>query len=203
MDDNKNNKLQEMAVGFLENDFNQCFDQVRYYDSQIVDIFKFLATFYTTVAGIAIGLYQFSIEKKIDLGIALISGLSVAFLFGICMFFLIVRNRVYFVFCMRYINEQRGFFLSSKPLGFENKTKMYTDYKKPPFFNMLSSQSWWLYVVALLNSALLGVILYVAKQNFWQIIIPCVLVGFCQLVLGIYYLKTRENKSASAAVFGK
>ncbi len=203
MDDNKNNKLQEMAVGFLENDFNECFDQARYYDSQIVDIFKFLATFYTTVAGIAIGLYQFSIEKKIDLGIALISGLSVAFLFGICMFFLIVRNRVCFVFCMRYINEQRGFFLSSKPLGFENKSKMYTDYKKPPFFNMLSSQSWWLYVVALLNSALLGVILYMAKQNFWQIIIPCVLIGLSQLVLGILYLKSRENKSASAAVFGK
>lgn len=203
MSEKNNDKLQEAAISFLENDFNQCFEQARYYDTQIVDIFKFLATFYTTIAGLAIGLYQFSLEKQLDFRIALISGLSVAFLFGICMFFLIVRNRVYFVFCMRYINEHRGFFLSCKPLGFENKSKMYTNHKKPPFFNTLSSQSLWLYVVAILNSALLGVILYMAQKNFWSILVWCFFVVMIQLVSGISYLKSRENKSASAAVFDK
>ena len=52
------------SVNFIENDFNQCFEQVRHYDSQIFNIFKYLATFYTTVAGGAVGLYQFSIEKN-------------------------------------------------------------------------------------------------------------------------------------------
>lgn len=196
-------KFQDASISFLENDFNQCFEQVRYYDTQIVDIFKFLATFYTTVAGIAIGLYQLSIEKHLALTPGLISGLSVAFLFGVCMFFLIVRNRVYFVFCMRYVNEQRGFFLSCKPVGFENNSKMYTDYKKPPFFNVLSSQSWWLYVVGLLNSVLLGVILYIAKMSCGIITITCAIVLLGQLISGIAYLKSRENKSAAEAVFGK
>ncbi len=80
---------------------------------------------------------------------------------------------------------------------------MYTDHKKPPFFNILSSQSWWLYIVAILNSALLGVILYMAKQNFWSTLGWCVFVGLAQIIMGITYLKSRENKSASAAVFGK
>lgn len=197
------NKLQEASARFLDNDFNQCFAQVRYYDAQIVDIFKFLATFYTTVAGIAIGLYKLSTEKNLDLDTGLISGLSVAFVFGICMFFLIIRNRVYFVFCMRYINEHRELFLSSKPLGFENKSKMYTNHKQPPFFNIMSSQSVWLYVVAVMNTALLGIILYIAKMNCGIITIAVAIVLLGQLTGGIVYLKTRENKSASKAVFGK
>ncbi|MFZ5802603.1 MAG: hypothetical protein ACOY3K_05795 [Candidatus Omnitrophota bacterium] len=203
MSNDKNTGLEKAAVDFLQNDFNQCFDQVRYYDAQIVDVFKFLATFYTTIAGIAIGLYQYSIDKGLNIKVALIAGLTIAFVFGLCMFFLIVRNRVYFVFCMRYINEHRGLFLSAKPLGFENKSKMYTNCAKPPFFNILSSQSWWLYLVGILNSALLAVILYVAGQTIITIAISCVLVCAIQLFSGIGYLNSRENKSASAAVFGK
>ena len=203
MSEDNTDKLQEAAVSFLENDFNQCFAQVRYYDTQIVDLFKYLATFYTTAAGIAIGLYQFSIEKNLDIAAGLIIGLSVAFIFGVCMFFLIVRNRIYFVFCMRYINEHRRFFLSAKPLGFENKSRMYTDHQKPPFFNILSSQSLWLYVVAILNAALFGIILYIAKASFGSITIACAIVILGQLAGGIVYLISRENKSASAAVFGE
>lgn len=203
MNNDKNPELQKAAVGFLQSDFNQCFDQVRYYDAQIVDVFKFLAIFYTTIAGIAVSLYQYSVDKGINIKAALISGLIVAFLFGLCMFFLIVRNRIYFVFGMRYINEQRGLFLSVKPLGFENKSKMYINYKKPPFFNALSSQSWWLYIVGILNSALLAVILYVANKGALNIVIWCFVVCMLQLVSGIAYLKSRENKSASAAIFGK
>ncbi|MFA5035426.1 MAG: hypothetical protein WC500_06580 [Candidatus Margulisiibacteriota bacterium] len=192
-------KLQEEGISFLANDFNQCFEQARYYDAQIVDIFKYLATFYTTIAGLAIGLYQL---KGMTLSPALISGLTVALSFGLCMFYLIVRNRVYFVFCMRYINEQRGMFLSCKPLGFENKSKMYTDCTKPILFNPLSSQSWWLYVVAILNSALLSAILYITKQNFCTIIILFIIAALLQLITGFYYLRSRDNKSASATVFG-
>lgn len=203
MNDIPKNKTNENASGFLQNDFNQCFEQVRYYDGQIVDVFKFLAGFYTTVAAIAIGLYQYAVDKSIDLSTALISGLAIALVFGLCMFFLMVRNRVYFVFCMRYINEQRGLFLSTKPDGFENKTLFYTDYTKPPFFNFWSSQSWWLYVVSILNTALLSVLLYMTQISIWWIITACVGLVFGQLVFGIGYLISKENKSASSAVFGK
>lgn len=204
MSDKKHNdQILESAGEFLQNDFNQCFEQVRYYDGQIVDVFKFLAGFYTTVAAIAIGLYQYAMDKSIDLSIALISGLAVALIFGLCMFFLMVRNRVYFVFCMRYINEQRALFLSVNPHGFENKTRFYTDCTKPPFFNFWSSQSWWLYVVSILNTALLSVLLYMTKLSVGWIITACIGLVIGQLVFGIGYLISKENKSASDAVFGE
>jgi len=203
MSENNTDKFQEAAISFLENDFNQCFEQIRYYDAQIVEILKYLATFYTTIASIAIALFQFTIEKIIDFSAALIIGLSIALLFGVCMFYLIVRNRVYFVFCMRYINEQRSLFLSAKPLGFENKSRMIFDYKKPPFFNILSSQSLWLYVLAILNSALLVFILYIANMSSGIIAIACPMLFLAQLISAIAYLKSRENKSASRAIFGK
>ena len=191
------------SVSFLENDFNQCFQQVRHYDSQIFNIFKYLATFYTTVAGVAVGLYQFSIEKNVDIRTALLIGLSIALMFGIFMFPLIIRNRVYFVICMRYINEHRGFFLSTKPLGFENKCGMYTDYKQPPFFSIFSSHSGLLYVLSMLNSLLLGVIFYIGNINLIISIFICAFLFFGLLISGIAYLKSRENKSAPKAVFGK
>lgn len=203
MSNNDDAKIPHEAIDFSISDFNQCFEQARYYDTQIVDIFKFLATYYTTVAGIAIGLYQYASEKNINIHEALICGLIIALIFGICMFFLIVRNRVYFVFCMRYINEHRKNFLSFKPLGFENKTKMYTNHKKPPFFNIFSSQSWWMYVVAILNSTLLGIIGYFIKLELTAIVGGGVILLMLQLLIGILYLKSQENKSASAAVFGK
>lgn len=56
--------IQSASVNFLERDFNQCFEQIRYYDSQIVNIFKHLITFYTTIAGISIGLFQFKLSVR-------------------------------------------------------------------------------------------------------------------------------------------
>lgn len=47
------------AVKFLERDFNQCFQQMRHYDSQIFDILKFMFTGYTALIGVALGLYKF------------------------------------------------------------------------------------------------------------------------------------------------
>ena len=47
------------ALKFLERDFNQCFQQMRHYDSQIFDILKFMFTAYTVLIGVALGLYQF------------------------------------------------------------------------------------------------------------------------------------------------
>lgn len=103
---------------------------------------------------------------------------------------------------MRYLNEQRALFLSVNPLGFQNKCKFYADYRKPPFFNWLSSQSWWLYILAILNAALLAVLLYIAKINIGWIIFICLTSIAGQLLCGIVYLKSRENKSTSHAVFG-
>ncbi len=46
------------SAAFLARDFNQCFEQMRYYDGQLWDICKFAFTAYTVLIGVAVGLYQ-------------------------------------------------------------------------------------------------------------------------------------------------
>lgn len=197
--------IQKESLRFLDSDFNQCFQQMRHYDSQIFDILKFMFTGYTALIGIAIGMFQFVLKEKIDLIPAIIASLMVGLLLGIFMFALTVRNRVYFVQVTRYINEQRELFFQYKPINFQNKSRMYTNYTQPPFFSWRSSQAWSMYIIASLNSTLLSVLLFILCRNSiyeWMIVaLGGVLLFVIQLGFSIRYLKTRENKSASKAVW--
>jgi hypothetical protein len=192
------------ALKFLERDYNQCFQQMRHYDSQIFDILKFMFTAYTALIGVALGLYQFGTKESKDLSAPAIAALVVGLMLGLFMFALTVRSRVYFVQVVRYINEQRGFFFQFKPMGFEDKIKMYTNHTQPPYFNWRSSHSWLCYIISTLNSILLGVLLYILYPCSWRIVIAGSLPLFIvQLAIAIAYLRSRESKSASRAVFGK
>ncbi len=192
------------ALKFLERDFNQCFLQMRHYDAQIVDILKFMFTAYAALIGISIGAYQFGLKEGKDLSLPAIAALSVALTLGLFMFLLIVRNRVYFVQVARYINEQRDFFFKYKPMGFENKSKMFTNHGQPPYFNWRSSQTLLYGIIATLNALLLGVIIYIASPcTFVGAIIGSIMLFLLQSGGAIAYLNSREKKSASKAVFGK
>ena len=195
------------ALKFLERDFNQCFQQVRHYDAQIFDILKFMFAAYSALIGVAIGLYQFGLKEGKDLTFPAVAALIVGLVIGLFMFALTIRNSVYFVQVARYINEQRDFFFRFQPMGFENKSKMYTNHNQPPYFNWRSSHSWLCYIIATLNSILLGILLFIifAPNAYRQeiIIIGSLVLFIAQLAVAIRYLTTRENKSASKAVFGK
>ena len=192
------------ALKFLDRDFNQCFQQMRHYDAQIFDLLKFMFTAYTALIGIALGLYKFGLKEANDLSASAIAAIVVGLILGLFMFTLTVRNRVYFVQVVRYINEQRGFFFQFKPMGFEDKVKMYINHKQPPYFNWRSSHSWLCYIISVLNSILLGVLLYILYPCSWRlVIVGSLLLFISQMTIAIMYLKTRENKSASKAVFGK
>ena len=130
---------EKQAFKFLERDFNQCFQQMRHYDTQIFDILKFLFTAYTALIGVAFALYRFGLKESIDFTFPAIAALTVALILGLFMFALTIRNRVYFVQVARYINEQRKFFFQFKPMGFDNKSKMYTNHNQPPYFNWRSA----------------------------------------------------------------
>jgi len=195
------------ARDFLERDFNQCFEQMRHYDGQIWDLFKFTFATYSAILGSAVGLYQYSLEKSVDLVPVALALLVVGVLFGFFMFSMIIHNRVYFVYVARYVNEHRAFFLKTKPLGFLNASKMYTSLNKPHFFNWRSSQSFFSYIVATLNAVLLSTLLYFwldgSNRKEWLLGGTFVITLIMQLAIGISYLRSREKKSADRAVFGK
>ncbi|MCL4458141.1 MAG: hypothetical protein M1147_00190 [Nitrospirae bacterium] len=199
MDDLKDNTTElKEALKFLERDFNQCFQQMRYYDSQIFDILKFMFTAYTALIGVALGLYQFGLKEKIYLTIPAITALIIGLILGLFMFYLVLINRSYYVRVARYINEQRSLFLSFKPLGFENASRMYTNVKQP-YFSRESTQIWLVYIVGALNATLLGVLLFILSAAYyyrWPIVIGSSLVILSiQIVIVVKYLKSQENKS--------
>jgi len=194
--------LDEPAAKFLERDFNQCFAQMRHYDDQIINLVKFTFTAYTALIGVAWGLYQFSQKASVDLIPVAQAILAVGFLVGVFMFMLVVRNRVYFVVVVRYINEHRRHFLRNKPLGFENVTRMYTNPSHPQFFNWRSSQAINVYLLSALNSALAFAFAKLALE-LWSAITAFTVSLILHLVAAIAYLLTRERKSADKAVFGR
>jgi len=196
-------ETQKYIESFLMHDYDQCFQQMRYYDNQIFSITKFMSTIYTSLIALGVGLYKYGISIKSDWSSWVSICLIVAIAFGIFMLMLAVRNRVYFVHVTRYINEIRGGFLNSDKSTFKNICGMYTNPSQPPFFNWLSSQSFFLYLIALINSGLVCAVVYVNELCLAGSIILGTVGLVLQLSISIIYLQKREGKSAAKSVFGK
>ena len=195
------------AIKFLERDFNQCFMQIRHYDSQIWNISRFAFTAYIAILGTAVGTYRYSIDKSIDLTLVTMFVLGAGFVLGLLIYGLAIRNRVYYVLVCRYINEHRKLFLKYKPLGFENITGMYADPSLPLYFDWQSWQLCLCYIIAGLNALLASLLtFYALDQCSWQWILTVsigIVITLLQLWFGVAYLKSREGKRGSEAVFGR
>lgn len=183
---------------FLERDFNQCFQQMRHYDAQIVEIVKFGFTAYGAIAGAALALYRYGLDKGIDFRPAALAIVLVGLPLGLTLLALATRNRSYFVLVTRYVNEHRHLFLNGEPLGFENGTGMYVDRERPAYFHWTSSQSLLLGTLAILNSGLLGLGLYVAfvaHPSKWAIVGIGPAVAFVtQLVITVRHLRFHDRE---------
>ena len=192
---------------FLDRDFNQCFQQMRHYDAQSVDICKFAFTAYSAVVALAFALHQYGIAQKGDFTLPAAVTLCVGLAFGFCFLGMLIRNRVYFVVVTRYVNEHRRFFLQCRPLGFLNHSKMYTSLDNPPYFNWRSSEAFLMYLMCALNAFLAGAaahFLFFAAAPRWKATILTVAAVFVIQVLWCgLYLRAREDKAASKAVFNK
>jgi len=192
------NSIEEKeALKFLERDFNQCFQQMRYYDAQIFDILKFMFASYTVLIGAALGLFKSNLQ--VNLTIPIVISLMIGLILGAFMFYLVLINRSYYVRVARYINEQRKLFLAFKPLGFKNISRMYTN-EKQPYFSRESTQIWLACVIAALNSTLLVVLLFILFSSYsckWLIVVGVSFALFSsQLATTIKYLKSQENRSS-------
>lgn len=144
---------------FLNQDFTESYNQLRYYGSNILDSFKFIFTVYISMVGGTITIL--SVNAGVNLMLLLKTLLSFTFIFGFFIMWYIIELRKYYVKTARYINEIRKTHLAAISNEFKNKTGYYTDLDKPLYFSWKSSQILLILILSFFNSVTLGILAYV------------------------------------------
>ena len=212
---NQGDEYHKESINFLGRDYGEAFSQLREYDKQIWEITKF--SFLQLVGSIGAVWAVFSLAfgehappilaSQWELVGAVI--LIISFLFGLLAVQIILRTRVYFAVIARYINEQRGFFLSTVPLGFRNRSGYYTNFQFPKAFDAESTQLLSAYVISIVasfvagfGSGLLASYLGMPEGNAILLGIAVWLItGAFEIVYAVSYLKSKTGRSAEGDVF--
>jgi hypothetical protein len=178
---------------FLKQDFSECYNQLRHYDNNITDSFKFIFTVYVALVAGAISLLD--IQLKFDLLFLSKALIITSIIFCLFILFYIIELRVYFVRVARYLNEIRAHYLNNNEEGFENATKFYSDKSKPMYFSLTSSHLILAFIVSALNSFSIGLFFYVYKSEFkfGQVLISIIIFAL-QIFLIYMYLKRKQTK---------
>jgi hypothetical protein len=196
-------------------DFHDCFEQMRHYEEGFLKRLEFGFGGMLAVIGAAAFLIEHFKATAFTLGaVGLL--LVVSGGVGCLLVFSLARNRVYFAFVARYVNEIRALYLSKHPEGLTNKSGMYSDHRYPKIFDPGSSQSIDIYFLAVCVSLLLGGAVTSLDLSYrvqigtglhinWAVA-ACTILGaaIAQLSLVIIYWRRKEQKkTAHGAVHGK
>lgn len=191
------NNKEKINTSYLIADFEQCFEQMRHYDRIELVIIRSAFTVYLAVIGGGSTLYQWGIERNLDLKTLIGILMFIGFILGTIFLGILVRNRCYFVKVARYVNEQRNLFLKNNILGLENLSKMYTDFRNPAYFNWFSIYSWLMYLLCFLNSLLFTSVFCLQDvlnfRNIRSLLILFLPMGLFQVFICIRYLKSRKD----------
>ena len=213
---NQSEEYKKEAINFIGRDYAEVFQQMRKYDDEIWDITKFSFLQLVGSIGATWAIFSLAYSKDADplLGTlwevvgAMI--LLISFLFGLLAVQFILRIRVYFVVTARYINEQRGFFLSSRPVGLSNRSGFYMNRYYPKAFDPGSTHLLAVYIISLICSLLFGLGIGLMLHYFGMAIVRATLTGIVAWMLmsllsigyGIYYLRSKRDRSTDYDVFG-
>lgn len=190
---------------FLKSDFAQCHEWMRHYDSSFASMTNFFYSGFAAILAASYALYS-GFPESFDASL----GATILLLFGSLLspifIYWLMKNRVYFTKVARLVNEIRGAYLKQEPLEVTNKSKIYTNYKLPSFYNPVSTHSILLYFIALCGSILIAlayssilrIIALKAEKVFeypfyWSILI--IIFAFVVYILWIaLYLRNKEFK---------
>lgn len=150
---------QSNSLSFLLAEYGECFNHMRHYDSMNLSIATFTFTFYSIIATISFGIWEYFKDSNI-VHLPLFLGLFLLFnsLSGFLIILTLARNRLYFVKVARQVNSLRKKFVSISSIDYENL--LYTDPKVPVASNKSSSQVILLNFIAFVNSAFLATSIY-------------------------------------------
>ncbi len=199
----------------LTADFGQCFEQMRHYDEAFRRTLEFVfGGFVAVLAGSLALLFEHGVTEKVTLSLGVL--LTVAAVAGMVLVMYLARNRVYFAFVARYVNELRGLYLKKSPGGVKNEAGMYRDPTKPRIFDPGSVHSVSLYLLSSCNSVVLAMAAaaILASRTLAAGQAPYIPWGYSTLtfaiafvahliVLVLYWSLKEKKKTAAGAVFGQ
>lgn len=211
-EEKKKEECEQLEYGkeFLFHDFEQCFQQMRHYDSQCWDIIKFCFGEVLLAITAIWGLYCFSTEPENRLDLVSIHFnwltiviLLISYIFVFISSYLVARNRVYYVKTSRYVNEFRKLAIDAHPYGFKNIHNFYNDYNLPKVNEKRSTQLVALYSIISLGVLCFAGISVVLVFIFFKpsecisaiLLVLLLLLGYTPFYWGcIKYLKTENEK---------
>ena len=203
-----------LSIEFLKTDFEQCFNQMRHYDTIFIAVVNFTFAFFAAISAASI---VFLCEKDPSNA----TYLALSFLYGIVAIIgllilsLLLRNRCYFTFVARYVNEVRGNYLKNLNANFSNKTGLPTSPGSPRLFSPGSTQTILMYFVAIFNTvfaagSIITFRVYSAKVDqtifelhFLNSSIVAIIGVLIQVIWIILYLYYKDNMPAYRAWWGK
>lgn len=185
----------------LKTDFQQCFEQMRHYDSIFWSTVKFMFTGYAAVFTATGGL----LGLKLSSGIAW-TGITILLFFaafaGSLLLLVLLRNRIYYVRVARFVNEIRQAYINQKAMGVRNIARLYTDPRSPKAMNPMSTQLIITYFMVICNSLFyaFGTASACAEPKLeglhvnllWPSIV-FVAAFICQLILVVLFLKLKDK----------
>lgn len=205
------NKLfsQQESVDFLITEYEQCFEQMRHYDTTQNALLTFALTGYISIFAATYAIYQYSTDNPIKYTfltlIFLLSSLA-----GITILIAFTRNRIYYTAVAKQVNRIRSYFLDNSELDYIKYNNCYTSYNKPKNFHWLSTYSMYIIVISLLNASLCGCGItifnrFTFKRSFNISLIQGIVLGLILLILelifSIRYLNSIDNRKADQAVW--
>ena len=205
------NKLfsQQESVDYLISEYEQCFQQMRHYDTTQNTLLTFALTGYIAIFAAVYTLYQYSTNNPIKYTfLTMIFILST--IAGIIVLMTLARNRVYYTAVAKQVNRIRNYFLSNSELDFIRYNNCYVSYDKPKNFYWLSTYAMYIVVISLFNASLIGsgVVMFnrfIVNKDFNISLAFGIITGLIMMVLELIYVvkyfHRNDSKNADDAVW--
>jgi hypothetical protein len=178
---------------FLNKEYDQCFDHMRHYENLTKDLLQFSYGYYSAIAALSIGIYQFfskTSSYSVDSTgyVALLMILSV--LIGTIITIQFVRYRKYYVNAARQVNRIRKYFIENLD---KFNSALPIDANIPKAYNPKSTQIHTIYIFIIVNAIYLYIGLYCLLRYLHVFKIFSGYVAFIGLIAYVVVLWLQTN----------
>lgn len=186
---------------FLYEEFKHCCSMLRYYDQLQSGYLKYSVTLSTTVLALVTSILKLFPESGLEVNEVLVLIFVSLFIGNLLMTLMMVRNRIYYVFCANQVSAIRRYLIENEIPDFLSYNKMYLSSLTGA--KLMSTQMILIWGVSLYATfSLWGSLYFLGLSVMYSIIISvlyCLFVG----ILAFDYIKRKTDKKSDEAINSK